>query len=246
MRMYDELAAAYPLLTPREEARDEAAVYEGLLDEALGVGPKTLLELGSGAGHVASWMHDVILTLSDVSADMLAVARRTNPGSRCVLGDMRSLRLDETFDVVFAHDALCYLRTEEDLRAALTTARDHVRPGGVVLMVPDFFAETFEPGMRTGGIDGRDEGIRFLAWMWQRPDETEGYVTDYAILHRRGTEAPRVVHDRHEEGLFPRATWERLLTELGLVLERSVSGGTRHGEILLARRPGGGSADVSG
>lgn len=237
MRMYDELAAAYPLLTPREDSREEARIYETLLDEALGIGPKTMLELGSGAGHVVSWMHDVLLTLTDVSADMLSVARRTNPGSRCVLGDMRELRLDETFDVVFAHDALCYLRTEEDLRAAMRTVHDHVRPGGVALLVPDHVTETFAPGEETGGVDGRDEGARYLAWWWQRPGQTDGYVTDYAILYRRGDEPPRIIHDRHEEGLFPRQTWVRALQEVGLVLETTRPEGERHGEILLARRP---------
>jgi len=240
MRMYDELAAAYPLLTPREDSRDEAAVYESLLEDALGPGLKRVLELGSGAGHVVSWMHDVILTLTDVSADMLAVARRTNPGSRCVLGDMRTLQLDETFDVVFAHDALCYLRSEDALREALTTARDHTRPGGVVLLVPDHVAETFTPGEETGGVDGRDEGVRYLAWWWQRPGQTDGYVTDYAILHRRGDDPPRVIHDRHEEGLFSLATWKRLIAEVGLELEVSRPEGEAHGQILLARRPAAG------
>jgi hypothetical protein len=32
---------------------------------------------------------------------------------------------------------------------------------------------------------------------------------------REGSAPPRVEHDRHYQGLFPRSTWLRLLTEVG-------------------------------
>ena len=42
---------------------------------------------------------------------------------------MRTLRLATTFDAVFVHDAVCYITTEEDLRAVADTAFVHTRPG---------------------------------------------------------------------------------------------------------------------
>jgi hypothetical protein len=41
------------------------------------------------------------------------------------------------------------------------------------------------------------------------------YTVDYAILLRDETGAVRVAHDRHVEGLFPRATWRKRLEDAG-------------------------------
>jgi hypothetical protein len=42
---------------------------------------------------------------------------------------------------------------------------------------------------------------------------------DYIIVARGpGADHVRVVHDRHTLGVFPRATWERLIREAGLDL----------------------------
>ena len=85
------------------------------------------------------------LTLVDLSADMLEMSRRLNPGCAHHQGDMRTLRLGRTFDAVFVHDAVAYMTTEADLRQVTETAFAHCRPGGIALFVPDHTTENFEP-----------------------------------------------------------------------------------------------------
>ena len=46
------------------------------------------------------------VTLVDLSAKMLEVSRRLNPDCEHLQGDMRTVRLGRTFDVVFVHDAI--------------------------------------------------------------------------------------------------------------------------------------------
>ena len=46
---------------------------------------------------------------------------------------MRTLRLGRTLDAVLVHDAVTYLTTDEDLRAAMETAFAHLRPGGAAV-----------------------------------------------------------------------------------------------------------------
>ncbi len=238
MKLYDQMADWYPVLTPLEEYVEEAQVFRDILLGALGDGRHTLLELGAGAGHNAHYLAaDFDLTLTDLSPRMIELARVSCPGATFAVGDMRSLRLHRTFDAVFVHDALCYMLTEADLAAVFATARAHLRPGGVLLLAPDFFAETFEDGDEVGGseIDGRS--LRYLAWVWQREGQKDRYVVDYAIMTRVGEAVPEVHHDRHEEGLFPRATWIRLLEAAGFVVERrpwSHSDVERELEMLLA------------
>jgi hypothetical protein len=46
---------------------------------------------------------------------------------------MRAVRLDRRFDAVFIHDAIDDMVSLEDLRSAMVTAYEHLRPGGIVL-----------------------------------------------------------------------------------------------------------------
>ena len=63
---------------------------------------------------------------------------------------MRTVRLGRTFDAVLIHDAIGYMTTEADLRAAFETAETHLRPGGVFITSPDFFREDFrDPAVET-------------------------------------------------------------------------------------------------
>jgi hypothetical protein len=146
---------------------------------------------------------------------MLEVSRRLNPECRHVLGDMRSVRLGWSFDAVFVHDAIDYMTSEDDLGAVIRTAFEHCRSGGVALFVPDHVRETFEPATDSGGHDGEDRAMRYLEWTWDPdPDDTTYRMDLTYVLH----EPDGTIHvelDPHVCGLFPRATWLRLIEEAG-------------------------------
>jgi SAM-dependent methyltransferase len=218
-----ELAPWFHLLTPPEEYAEEAAFALGLLREHV-VGPlETLLELGSGGGNMASHLKGGLrLTLTDLSPEMLSLSASLNPECEHLVGDMRTVRLPQTFDAVLIHDAICYMTTEADLRAAMVTAIEHLRPGGVAVFVPDHVRETFEVGTDHGGNDGPaspdgrpGRALRYLEWTTD-PDPTDlTYQVDYALLLRDPDGAIEVRRDQHIEGLFARETWLDLLADVG-------------------------------
>lgn len=107
------------------------------------------------------------------------------------------------------------MTTEDDLRLAMQTAFEHCAPGGVVLFCPDYVAETFTVGTDHGGEDGDDVSFRFLEWTWDPDPSDTTYIADYMIAVRREDGSLEVDHDRHVEGLFPTATWLRLLDDVG-------------------------------
>ena len=121
-RLYQDLAAWWPLISPPEEYAEEAAFAGGLLREAERP-VRTVLELGSGGGHCASHLAPGFsMTLVDLSPGMLEVSRRLNPDCEHVEADMRTVRLGRDFDAVFVHDAVDYMTTEDDLRLVIGTA----------------------------------------------------------------------------------------------------------------------------
>lgn len=219
-RFYQALARYWPLVSPVEDYASEAAEFARVLEGAVGQGA-ALLELGSGGGHNAFYLkQSFVLTLCDLSEDMLTVSRRLNPQCAHVRGDMRTLDLGQRFDAVFIHDAIHYMTTEADLRAAIATAFRHCRAGGSALFVPDVLAESFEPSSDCGGSDGEDgRGIRFLEWSYDPDPSDTTAVTHYSFLVREADGTVQSFSETHLFGLFPRATWLRLLEEQGFTVE---------------------------
>src|SRR5438132_7733494 len=196
--MYTELASWFHLITAPEEYVEEADFYFQTILEASAAAPETVLELGSGGGNNAfHYKRYVTPVLTDLSAEMLRLSQKINPEIEHIHGDMRSLRLGRQFDAVFAHDAVCYLTTLDDLRDAMVTSFVHCRPGGVVLFAPDHVRETFAEGADHGGNDGPGRGVRWLEWTFDPDPSDSTYVTEYAyLLHQQG-EPSRTVYDRH-------------------------------------------------
>jgi SAM-dependent methyltransferase len=217
MKLYDELAEWWPLFSAPVDYAEEAEFFARVLTEACRPSPRTVLELGSGGGNNAFHLKSKFeLTLVDLSPQMLAVSRALNPECEHREGDMRTVNLGRTFDVVFIHDAIAYMTTTADLVAAISTAYRHCRAGGVALFVPDCVRETFVAETKHGGHDGDDgRSLRYLMWTVDPDPIDVTYRTDFAIVLRDQNGDTRVVLDSHIEGVFPRAEWMRMLRETG-------------------------------
>jgi SAM-dependent methyltransferase len=183
---YKDAAGWWPLFSPPIHYVEEAADLLARLRERQVPEGSTLVEFGSGGGSLAFHLKPSFqLTLTDLSPAMLDVSRTVNPESEHVQGDMRTLRLNRQFDIVLVHDAVMYMTSPDDLRAALRTAAVHCRGGGVVVVLPDYVRETFEPSTDSGGEDGDDgRGLRYLEWRWDPDPVDHTYVVDYAFLLR--------------------------------------------------------------
>jgi len=220
--MYGELASWFHLLTPPADYAEEAAEVLALLDAYADAPPETALELGSGGGNLASHLGErLTLTLTDRSEEMLQSSRSINPAAEHLEGDMRTLRLGRTFDAVIIHDAIVYMRTEGDLQAAMQTAWAHLRPGGAAILTPDWVRDDYSPKTEHGGTDLGTRGLRYLEW--DRPIEPDGHTVkaDYFIVTRVDDDVT-IHHDVHSLGVFPRATWLRLLSDVGFQAHRIV------------------------
>lgn len=244
-RLYGELAHLFPLVTPPEDYAEEAGYWRQALRANLGPGRHSILELGVGGGHLLSHLAgEFQATAVDLSEKMLALSQERNSAVEHLVGDMRTVRLARRFKAVLIHDAVMYMLTEADLRAALATARVHLEPGGILVMAPDWFKENF-PGTSVQHWTNRREGRELTTIEYTcDPDPADTTTeTRFFYIWREGEEL-RIEQDRHVMGLFPLSTWTALMGEAGFQVgvKRHPPRDGGYGDRLLVGvlAPGGG------
>ncbi len=262
-RLYRDIAGWWPLISPPEEYADEAAYLAAVLRAvhaggswpsgargclpasrvsplADGAGVRDVLDLGCGGGHVAMHLKSEFnLTLVDISPQMLAVSRRLNPECAHYQGDMRTVRLEATFDAVLVHDAVDYITSRDDLRKVIETAHAHCRPGGVALFVPDHVKDTFTPVSGSGGSSdaaGRQGSFQERTW---DPDPSDDVIlAEYVFTLREADGTSAVVAETHELSAFSRDTWTAELARAGFSRQsdpRVRLAGRRPANLFIAR-----------
>jgi len=114
--------------------------------------PRMLLDLGCGVGGTMfslarafpeAQLHGVTISTQQVAMAQ-AFAREQALEDRCefIVGDFEQLRLDLRADVIFAIESFVHASYPERF---LATCREHLAPGGVVLIVDDFLATQVPP-----------------------------------------------------------------------------------------------------
>ncbi|MDW7670482.1 MAG: class I SAM-dependent methyltransferase [Bacillota bacterium] len=154
--VYNELAWTDPVLARPESYEEEAMNYVRVIKDSVSAPFPTMLHLGCGAGgHDFHFRKHFQVTGVDVSRGMLDLAKKVNPDVTYVMGDMRTICLNETFDAVVIPDSIAYMSTLEDLKQTLTNAAGHLKAGGVLLVVAHTKEEFQENNfVYTGAKDG--------------------------------------------------------------------------------------------
>ena len=137
-RLYSDLAHLWSLMSPPDHYEEETRYWLRELLTRLAPGRRRILDLGTEGGHhLHQLTAEFDATAVDLPEAMLSHSGRLNPGVVHHIGDMRTVRLGETFDAVLVHDAISYMTTEADLLAIFATARAHLRPGDLLIAAPD-------------------------------------------------------------------------------------------------------------
>lgn len=219
-RLYSDLAWTWRLMSPPEDYIEEAGDFREAILSRTQIETRTLLHLGCGGGHIDRWLKERFeVTGVDVSEQMLTLARDLNPEATYLIGDMRTIRLGRTFDAVIAADAIDYMLSEADLRAAFETAYRHLKTGGIFCTYPDNLREEFAQN-ETKSWTGRSETfeIAFIENSFDPDPDDTTYESVFVYLIRQNGQLT-VETDRHLGGLYPRQTWLDLLTDVSFEVE---------------------------
>jgi SAM-dependent methyltransferase len=215
-RLYDDLAWTWPIISAKENYVHEAETFITVLRTCARRKVETLLHLGCGGGHLDHALKaHLAVTGVDVSEAMLSLARRLNPEVAYLAGDMRTVRLGVTFDAVMVADSIDYMLSEDDLRAAFVTAFTHLKPGGAFCTYAEETRDRFHQNRTRLSVRSQNDAeIVFIENAYDPNPADTTYENVFVYLIRRDGRL-QIETDHHLGGLFPVATWLRLLGETG-------------------------------
>lgn len=225
-RLYSDLAWTWPIISAPENYIREANEFWWTIRAYSRLEAKSLLDLGCGGGHYDfTWKKYFQVTGVDNSEPMLSLARQLNPEVSYCPGDMRTVRLGQTFDAVVIADSINCMLTEDDLLAAFTTAFEHLNPGGVFCTYAEDTPERFLQNRTKFSTHIHDETtLTFIENAYDPDPQDTTYENTFIFLIRRGKQQ-QIETDRHLGGLFPVKTWIRLLQETGFeVTQKAFTG----------------------
>lgn len=220
-RLYKDLAWLWPILSPPEEYIEEGEFFADLIKSYSSGKPETLLHLGCGGGHLDMTLKKHFeITGVDKSESMLGLARRLNPESRYIAGDMRNIRIDDRFEVVLIYDSVNYMLSPEDLKSSFETAYHHLKPGGIAVTCVEQTPETFRQNAIKHNSRARGDIELTYFYHLYDPDKSDStYETIFVYLIRKNG-VLEIKTDKHICGIFSLETWEKLLRESGFKSKR--------------------------
>ncbi len=221
---YGDLAWTESVITSPGDYAEETSFYVDIIKENAEIETKTLLHLGCGAGgNDYTFKKYFKVTAVDVSEEMLAIARKTNPQVVYLHGDMRRIDLKECFDAVAIPDSIDYMATLAELEIAIGTACKHLKPGGVLLIVAKTREEFRENNFCYTGAKDDVEITIFENNYIPKTDRATYEATFIYLIRREGKLSIRT--DCHTLGLFSHAEWLSLLKGAELeVTQRRLEG----------------------
>lgn len=244
MTVFGPYSRCYNLLYRDKDYAGEAEYVHDLIRKHCPEA-RTVLDLGCGTGR-----HDLLLagkgyavTGVDRSSEMLNVARgqaeangRSHTSTRLAFrqGDIRSVRLNQTFDAVISlFHVISYQTGNDDLRAAFATVQAHLTPGGVFIFDCWYGPAvlTDRPAVRIKRLEDEMITLTRLAEPVIYPNENLVDVNYHILIREKTSGEVEELRETHRMRYLFYPEIELLLREAGMVIVTAA-------EWLTDRRPG--------
>lgn len=214
--MFSKSAELYDLIYSKfKDYKDESRRVAALL-ERVHPGAETVLDVACGTGEHARLLardHGYSVDGFDLEPEFVRLAREKHPTGRFVCADMTTFELGRRYDAVLClFSSIGYVRTVENVERTLRRIREHLAPGGVVVLEP-----WIEPGAWQSGrvflhtAEAEDVTVCRMSHSARRGDVS---VVEFHYLVGRD-EGMEHLTETHELGLFAREDLERCFGAAG-------------------------------
>ena len=220
--MYRSMAPVYDVMYSGKDYAAEAKRLDEII-RARNPGARTLLDVACGTGkHLEQLREMYEVEGTDVSREMLAVARDRLPGVTLHESDMRTLSLRRTFDAITClFSAIGYAQSVTELDATIAAFAAHLSPGGVLVVESWLGPDEFQAGR----IDllVRDEPEIKIARLntTARRDDISVLEFQWLVGTSRGIDH---FVDTHELALFTHQQYEEAFRRADLRVETDPDG----------------------
>lgn len=231
--MYKLPAEYYDIVYSSKDYEREAHQVRNLIGDRC-PGAQSLLDVACGTGA-----HDLHLSRYfevdgiDFNPEFLERARERNPRGRYQHADMRNFRQDRLYDgIVCLFSSIGYLQTLDEVERCLDCFREHLAPGGIVLIEPWFTPESWKPGA-VHVLNAERSGVKICRMGFS--DALERISINpchYLIGTVNGVEH---VEEVHEMGLFTVEEMKTAFRRTGLEVEYDEEGLIGRGMYIAKR-----------
>jgi ubiquinone/menaquinone biosynthesis C-methylase UbiE len=232
--MFSKTARYYDKIYAFKDYRAEVLRLEAVIREHLRSEGNRLLDVACGTGHHLAYLKEQFdVEGLDISQELLAVARRRNPGVLFHQADMTDFDSGYEFDVVTClFSSIGYVKTLDNLTRAVTCMARHLTSGGILVIEPWFSPDTWRPGtVHASFIDEPELKIARINTSF-----VDGRLSFFDLHYLIGTpEGTEHFVERHELGLFEMDEVRAVLAEIGLEISYDAEGLTGRG-LFIGRR----------
>lgn len=162
---------------------------------------KRLLDIACGTGSHLKYLQKYYQVEGlDLSRKFLRLARQKLPGVTLHQGNMSDFKLNQTFDVITClFSSIGYIRTYSRLLRVIQNMKQHINPGGLIIIEPWLFPRDYKTGtLHTAVVDQPDLKIVRMNTS-KRSGNLSIIVFHYLIATSRRV---KYFTEKHSLGLF--------------------------------------------
>jgi SAM-dependent methyltransferase len=231
--MFSESAEYYDLVYRWKDYKGEAEKLSKLFVKYV-PSPQSILDVGCGTAEHLRFLSGYRMVGLDIDPTFIRLAKGKIPSAEFHVGDMRRFRLGLRFDIILClFSSIGYLLEDESIVSALSCFKNHLQPGGAILIEP-----WFEPNAWVDGpaqLVAAEEGQRKVCRVMSSRRDGDRSFLEAHYLFVNGANV-RYATERHELRLLSRERWFDLFRSADLEVEYLSEGLTSRG-LYIARGP---------
>ena len=235
--MFSHTAHWYDALYSFKDYRKEAGAIADLIREHH-ARARTVLDVACGTAEHDRYLSAAFLVDGlDLQPEFVRIAAEKNPTGHWQVADMTDFHLARRYDVVMClFSSIGYVRTLDKVVSALSCFREHLGPGGIILVEPWFTPAQWRPGPNIYLLTGETAEGKICR---MNISAREGNLSVLDFHYLIGTsEGVRHVTERHELGLFTREDMQQCFEKARLVVSYQEPGIGGRG-LYIARQEQG-------